>query len=567
MDLRRLFLYVALGLVLVWLWTAWQRSHVHVTPVSKVASVSQVRGTAQQRSSQGASETTESRIVEPQTYDQSAALFHSSMVKLGPEPGQTETISNSLVSLSVNLQNGDVTEATLKKYPEKEGTKTPYSLITTSHAKRFLVLRPLLAMRALNGNGWTALREPKAPLVRKKPGQLTLSWVVGPFSIDREYILSKGSYVIRLLTRIKNKSDVSREVVSATSLVGRKPAGPPHIWDHMFPKYWSYRGPSYFAEGSYNKISADSLKRKPLAQSVQGGWIGAVNQYFDVALIPAKNHTMHFFGNAVGSNGYTVGFSTPKATVTAGNEKVFSTRIFVGPKLQGQLNQIAKGLERTVDYGKATIISAPLFWILSRIHGLVGNWGWSIIILVLLIKTLFYWPQRFSARSMAKMRKLHPRIKHLQERYKDDRQKLSQATMELYRKEGASPVAGCLPMIIQLPVFFGLFYVLIYSVELRMAPWVLWIRDLAAPDPYYILPILYAIIMLVQFRLQPQTGDKNQTRMLMLMPLPMAFLYAVFPSGLVLYYLFSTLLNVLIQWQVNREVGVPMPNFNPFKKS
>jgi len=296
-----------------------------------------------------------------------------------------------------------------------------------------------------------------------------------------------------------------------------------------------------------------------------------VRQYFAAAAIPPAKDQARYFGRAI-DGGYAIGYHLAPFRVAAGASADTTAQLFLGPKKQGILNAVAPGLSRTVDYGHATIICKPIFGVLSFIHGILGNWGWSIIILVLLIKALFYYPQRMSARSMAKMRKLQPRIKLLRERYKDDRQKLSQATTELFRKEGANPVSGCLPMLIQLPIFIGLFYVLIKSVELRLAPWILWIHDLSQPDPYFVLPVIYAGLSFVQFRLQPQTMDKAQARMMMAMPLLFAFFYALFPSGLVLYYSLSTGLNILIQYRVNHELGMKglgvMPKIDwPWKKN
>jgi len=564
MDFRRLFLFLSLALVLMLLWTSWQREH----PVSRTRTITSTASTSGQA--------TPSRLLKgsPAGSKVSAPGFSRpsgksavGVMKLQAPVGRRLNLANNVLNLGIALAGGGITYAELRKYPEKLGSPAAYVLLDTGKT-RFLIVSP-----KVEGSGLPAQRryrvEATAHYERqgKHRTSMPLVWQGKGIRVTRTYSLRPGSYVVDLKTRVENLGSKPREVALVLQLVGRNPISSAHWWDHFLPKYWSYRGAGYYAGGSYEKEPSEGLAKKPFARRVRGGWIGVVNQYFDAVTIPPSRSTQEFFGHAVDEGaGFLIGYREQPRELAPGTSTTFSSQLYLGPKLQGKLDQIAPGLARTVDYGKATIISAPLFSVLSRIHGLVGNWGWAIIILVLLIKVIFYWPQRIGARSMAKMRKLQPRIKHLQEHYKDDKQKLSKAMMELYRKEGANPVSGCLPMLIQAPIFIGLFYVLTYSVELRLAPWVLWIHDLSAPDPYYVLPVIYAFLMLVQFRLQPQMGDKNQARLFMAMPLLFAFMYAIFPSGLVLYYLFSTLLNILIQWQVNRELGVPMPGLNPFSK-
>ena len=383
-----------------------------------------------------------------------------------------------------------------------------------------------------------------------------MTWKGDGVTLTRTLVFERGSYVVRVQTRIDNRRAQALDLTPGVSIIGGNPPVAKHFWQHLLPKYIAYRGPAYYNDNDgYEKKPAASLVDSPLDKQFSGGWIAAVRQYFVAAAIPPGSDQARYFGHGI-DGGYVVGYHLAPFAVDAGASAETDSRLFLGPKKQGILNPAAPGLLRTVDYGKASIICKPIFAVLSFIHGILGNWGWSIIVLVLLIKLLFYWPQRVNAKSMAKMRKLQPRIKLLRERYKDDRQKLSQATMELYRKEGANPVSGCLPMLIQLPIFIGLFYVLIYSVELRLAPWILWIHDLSQPDPYFVLPIVYAALSFVQFRLQPQTADNAQAKMMMFMPLLFAFFYALFPSGLVLYYSLSTGLNILIQYRVNHELGI-----------
>lgn len=550
MDFRRLFLYLALGLILVMLWTTWRSEHARPPARSPVpAPATSSAGTAAAGPAASAAPAAEA--------NPPAGSLEISTARLSAPPGPRITVHTDVLDVSIALTGGAITRASLLKYPANAGSKRSFDLLSDRGEREpFLLARPELAGADL----------PASPTYRAgagaytlAPGQETLrvplTWHRSGVTVTRTLVFTRGSYDIRIRTHVENEGSAPIRIASGIRLVGANPVMAKHIWEHLLPKYWAYRGPAYY-DGSYEKKPSSSLSGQPFAKTFRAGWIASVNQYFVAAAIPPATATAHYYARAIGSDGYEVGYQLPASSVAAGGSISSDSRLFLGPKKQGLLDKVAPGLSRTVDYGKATIISKPLFLLLSWIHGLLGNWGWSIILLVLLIKAVFYWPQRISARSMAKMRKLQPRLKLLQERYKDDRQKLSQATMELYRKEGANPVSGCLPMLIQIPIFFGLFYVLIDSVELRLAPWVLWIHDLSSPDPYYILPVLFALVSLVQFRLQPQAADNAQAKMMMFMPLLFTFMYAVFPSGLVLYYLLNTMLNVAIQFQVNREMGL-----------
>jgi YidC/Oxa1 family membrane protein insertase len=245
---------------------------------------------------------------------------------------------------------------------------------------------------------------------------------------------------------------------------------------------------------------------------------------------------------------------TPVATVPPGSAHDFAYTLFIGPKLQSQLTAIGDELVRTVDYGKLTVLAQPLFWLLSKVESLTGNWGWAIVIVTMLIKLVFYKLTETSGRSMAKMRRLAPRIKALQERFKEDRQALSQAMMELYRKEKVNPAAGCLPLVIQMPFFFAFYWVLIESVEMRQAPFMFWITDLSARDPFFVLPLLNGAAMFLQTRLNPPPPDPMQARVMQIMPLAFTVFFALFPSGLVLYWLTNTSLGILQQWRINKVV-------------
>jgi len=288
--------------------------------------------------------------------------------------------------------------------------------------------------------------------------------------------------------------------------------------------------------------------------SVTGGWIASIQHHFLSAAVPPTEESFNY-DSKVSNGKLTLRGTGPTISVAPGETKTVNAEFFVGPKLQEQLDETAPGLALTVDYGILAILAQPLFWLLQQVHDAVGNWGWSIIIVTFMIKLAFYKLTEASGRSMAKMRKLQPRLKALQERYKDDRQALSQHMMDLYKREKVNPAAGCLPMLVQIPFFIAFYWVLLESVEMRQAPFALWITDLSSRDPYFVLPLLMGVAMFVQQKLNPAPPDPVQAKVMMFLPVMFTVFFAFFPSGLVLYWLTNSVLSVLQQWNINRKMG------------
>jgi YidC/Oxa1 family membrane protein insertase len=284
------------------------------------------------------------------------------------------------------------------------------------------------------------------------------------------------------------------------------------------------------------------------------GWLGAIEHHFLSAIVPPADEQFVYNVSARGDVSLASLIGTPSVIVGPGETHAFETTVFVGPKLQAQLEEIAESLKLSVDYGWLTIISQPLFWLLSFVYSFVGNWGVAIITVTILIKAAFYKLTEASGRSMAKMREIQPRMKALQDRYKDDRQALSQAMMELYKREKVNPAAGCLPILIQMPFFLAFYWVLLESVEMRQAPFALWITDLSSKDPYFILPIIMGVAMLFQQKLNPTPGDPVQAKVMQIMPIMFTVFFAFFPSGLVLYWVTNTGLSIAQQWYINKVV-------------
>lgn len=271
-------------------------------------------------------------------------------------------------------------------------------------------------------------------------------------------------------------------------------------------------------------------------------------------MIPSAGEEHSFYTKALSDDHFVIGTYSPMLDVKPGEEKVFKAQLFAGPKLQRVLEKTAPGLELTVDYGSLTIIAKPIFWLLEQFHKLFNNWGWAIVFVTITLKALFYKLSQASYRSMAKMRKLQPKLQQLKERYADDKQKFNMALMELYRKEKVNPLGGCLPILVQIPVFIALYWVLIESVEMRQAPFILWLNDLSAKDPYFILPLIMGVSMYIQQKLNPPPTDPVQAKVMQFFPLIFTGFFAFFPSGLVLYWVVNNILSILQQWHITRQI-------------
>ena len=324
----------------------------------------------------------------------------------------------------------------------------------------------------------------------------------------------------------------------------------------MFSGVYTYTGGVISTpEEKYQKVSFDSMAEKNLNLTVKGGWVAMIQHYFLAALAPGPEQTDTFYSKVIDGGRYVLGMLGQPQTIAPGSTGEFSTRLYAGPKLQHVLAEVAPNLQLTVDYGIFTVIAEPLFWLLRMIHKVVGNWGWAIIILTILIKAVFFKLSETSYRSMAQMRTLAPKINSLKERYGDDKQRLNQAMMELYKKEKINPLGGCLPIAVQIPVFIALYWMLLESVELRHAPFMFWIHDLSVKDPYYVLPIIMGITMVAQQKLNPPPADPTQAKLMMILPLVFTVMFLWFPAGLVLYWTVSNILSIAQQYAITKRMG------------
>lgn len=373
-------------------------------------------------------------------------------------------------------------------------------------------------------------------------------------SVDQVYRFTPGSYVIDVSYEISNGSDKQLQPYGYFQLV--RDRKPPDGDSAMLP---TYTGAAVYTKGEkFQKVAFDDIDKgkTPYSKTLQDeGWVAMIQHYFLSAFLPREKSQREFYTNKVEGNGvYAAGVKVVGQPIPAGGKAVVSTPLYAGPQDTATLEKLAPGLDLVVDYGILTVIAKPLFMVLNWMHGLVGNWGIAIILLTIVIKALFYPLQAASYKAMAKMKVIAPKMQQLKERYGDDRQRMQKAMMELYQKEKVNPMAGCLPILVQMPVFIALYWVILASVELRHAPFYGWITDLSAIDPWYVLPVLMGASMIIQTKLNPEPPDPVQAKVMKIMPIAFSVFFFFFPAGLVLYWLVNNILSIAQQWQINGAI-------------
>jgi YidC/Oxa1 family membrane protein insertase len=465
-------------------------------------------------------------------------------------------VVTDVLDLDISLQGGDLLRADLPKYPRDKREGSPPVRLFGTQEPDYHVART--GLRALNGKAeptHLAMYSSAANEYRLAPGaqelRVPITWTDGQgVTVTKTYVFKPGRYDVQVVYDVDNRAAAAWSGTSYVQLAR-------HIYTperSMFDvESYAYRGPAIYDGEKYRKLDVTDDEEGKFAQNVTNGWIATMQHHFVSAAVPPAGEEYHYTLGQEGDHALLT-YRGPLKSIPAGTTGRFIETLFVGPKLQAQLETVGPRLELTADYGKLTILSQPLFWLLEQVYKFVGNWGWAIIIVTLLLKLLFYKLTETSGRSMAKMRTIAPRIKSIQERYKDDREQLAKQMMEIYKREKINPVAGCLPILVQIPVFLAFYWVLLESVEMRQAPWMLWIQDLSSKDPFFILPILMGVAMYGQFKLNPAPPDPMQAKIFAFMPVIMTVMMAWFPSGLVLYWLTNTLLSIAQQWKINKVV-------------
>lgn len=390
-------------------------------------------------------------------------------------------------------------------------------------------------------------------------GQDTLSLRFESPAVDgrklaKTYTFTRGQYTVAVKHEVVNEGStpVSPSLYLQLARDGDKPEG-----ESSF--YFTFTGPAMYTEASkFHKIDFKDIEKGKADHDKAGtdGWVAMVQHYFASAWLVAPGQQREFRTAKVRDNFYSIAMVFPLGEIAPGASKAFDSTLFVGPQEENKLAALAPGLELVKDYGWLHVLAKPLFWLLTHLHGMIGNWGWSIVALVVLLKIAFYWLNAQAYRSMAKMKAINPRVMELRERHKDNPQQMQQEMMRIYREEKVNPLGGCLPIVVQMPFFIALYWVLLSSVEMRNAPWIGWITDLSAKDPWFILPVLMTVTSLIQVALGAKPPDPVQAKMMWFMPLAFSFMFFFFPAGLVLYWLTNNILSIAQQWLINKRMGV-----------
>lgn len=467
-------------------------------------------------------------------------------------------VATDVLDLDLNLAGGEMIRADLTQYPRnKDDPTTPVRLFNTdSKDSEFLFQSGLTS-------GETGRAEPNhkaeftaaAGEYRLAEGadelRVPLSWSDGAgLTVTKTFVFHRGNYAVDIQYHVSNAGGELVKLASYAQFLRHWQGNERSMWN---VETYAFRGPAIYDGAKYKKLNIEDEDDQALSRSITNGWVAAMQHHFVAAIVPAAGQPYQY-ELRVKDRDFLLRVVGPTQTVAPGGSLDLAEKLFVGPKLQKQLAAAGPELQLTADYGKLTILAQPLFWLLSKVFALTGNWGWSIILVTILIKLVFYKLSETSGRSMAKMRTVAPRLKAVQERYKDDREGQARAMMELYKREKINPVAGCLPVLVQIPFFLSFYWVLLESVEMRQAPFMGWIQDLSARDPYFILPILMGAAMFGQFKLNPTPPDPVQAKIFAFMPVVMTVMFMWFPSGLVLYWLTNTLLSMAQQWKINRVV-------------
>lgn len=478
----------------------------------------------------------------------------------GLKQAQRVTVLTDVLRVEIDTAGGDIRVVDLRGYPlDKEAPDKPVRLLNDQPQELFISQSGLIAEGDAGPTHYSQWRAESAEY-RLAEGQDTLrvplTWSNNQgVKVVKTYILHKGSYVIEMEQQVLNQSAAGWKGRQYTQLQRVRPikkAGSAFSTSSADRAYIG--GVLHTHEEKYEKVSFDDMAERNLNRKSQEGWVAMIQHYFMAAWVPKDGEEVTFYTKALPEERYVIGALSTQAEIAPGADRTFSARLFTGPKLQRVLEGTAPGLELTVDFGMLTIIAKPIFWLLEKFHTLFANWGWAIIFVTITIKALFYRLSAASYRSMANMRKLQPKLQLLKEQHGADKQKFNMAMMELYRKEKVNPLGGCLPILVQIPVFISLYWVLVESVELRQAPFALWLNDLSSMDPYFVLPVIMGISMYIQQKLNPPPADPIQARVMQFFPLMFTFFFAFFPSGLVLYWVVNNVLSILQQWRITRLI-------------
>jgi len=466
-------------------------------------------------------------------------------------------VKTDVLDLAIDPTGGDIVQLTLPKYPRRQDhPEIPFQLFDNGSERVYLAQSGLIGANGIDRASGRPLYAAEQKSYQLADGQeqlvVDLKFSDAGVNYIKRFTLKRGEYDLAVSYLIDNQSgqpwsgamygqlkrDASSDPSSSTAT---------GTATYLGAALWTSSEP-------YKKVSMKDMDKGQLSENVTGGWVAWLQHYFVTAWIPEKSGNNQVTTLKDSQGNYVIRYIGPATSVAAGTQGEISSTLYAGPKIQSHLKELSPGLELTVDYGFLWFIAQPIFWLLQHIHSLLGNWGWSIIVLTMLIKGLFFPLSAASYRSMARMRAVAPRLAQLKEQFGDDRQKMSQAMMELYKKEKINPLGGCLPILVQMPVFLSLYWVLLESVEMRQAPWMFWITDLSIKDPFFILPIIMGATMFIQQQLNPTPPDPMQAKVMKMMPIIFTFFFLWFPAGLVLYWVVNNCLSIAQQWYITRSI-------------
>lgn len=553
MDTQKFVLFLIFATSLLFLWDAWQKEQYPSPPAPTAA----VQGSAKQPPSGAQNEA-------PVPGDQLASTQPEKGASVeGPAPvnaagklesGEKIVVKTDMVVAEIDTAGGDIRRLELLYHPDKGNKNRPFALLESQPDHIYVAQSGLIGQGLpTHKTKYTAEAGTYDLAAGEDKVEVRL---VAPESdgvrVTKIYTFHRGSYLVDVSFEVTNQRTVPLQPFSYFQML--RDSTPPVGSFFMIPTYTG--AALYTEEEKFKKIEFSALDKGNASypKTADNGWIAMLQQYFLAAWLPKDKTPREYYAKRLGDNEYAAGVIVPVGVIEPGNSARVTVPLYAGPEEQSKLASIAPGLDLTVDYGWLTVIGAPLFWLLSLFHSWTGNWGIAIILLTMSVKLAFFPLSAAGYRSMAKMRLVTPKLQRLREQHGNDRQRMHQAMMEFYKTEKINPMGGCLPILVQIPVFISLYWVLLASVELRYAPFALWIEDLSSPDPFYVLPVLMGISMFVQSRLSPPASDPIQQRVMQIMPLAFSVFFFFFPAGLVLYSLVNNVLSILQQWQITRMI-------------
>ncbi|ARN23652.1 membrane protein insertase YidC [Piscinibacter gummiphilus] len=553
-DIRRTLLWVVFSMSLVLIWDAWQKHNGNPSMFSPAP--------APTVASAPATGTGAGSLPAPANIGASgvAAAGAAPAAAAVAVPSEKVVVNTDLLQVTIDSNGATISHAELLAQVDPHDPKKHVVLFDNSPDRLYLAqtgLIPTTAGVQLPNHTTAMTRVAGDTTLQDGKDELKVSFEspdVGGVKLVKTYTFKRGEYVVGVKHEVVNTSAAAITPQLYLRLVrdGNAPPG-----ESSF--YSTFTGPAMYTDNSkFHKIDFKSIEKGNAEhdKTANNGWIGMVQHYFATAWLLDGNQEREFRTMKEGNNLYSISMVVPLGTIEAGKSKDVGARLFVGPQEENKLSALVPGLELVKDYGYFKVLAEPLFWLLTQLHKLIGNWGWSIVALVVVLKAAFYWLNAYAYRSMGKMKAVNPRIMELRERLKDKPQQLQQEMLKIYKDEGVNPIGGCLPILVQMPFFIALYWVLLSSVEMRNAPWIGWITDLSAKDPFFILPLLMTATSLLQTWLNPTPPDPVQAKMMWIMPLVFSVMFFFFPAGLVLYWLTNNILSIAQQYLINRQLGL-----------